>query len=198
MEALNLKLFFWLNQGSGQQPLVDMSAIFFAEGGPYLLMFGLVIFWFIAGDRRRYALLEATEASFLGLLINQLLGMLFFYPRPYMMGLVQPLIVHGPENSFPSDHTTLMLTVALYLLCCPGWRRQGSALLVLAVATAWGRIYAGIHFPLDMFASLWVACFSICLILWQRALLVPLNRNLIQFYHRSINRLTKCGGHSEI
>ena len=189
MEALNLQLFFWLNQGSGQQPWVDTVAVFFAEGAPYLLMVALIIFWFIANDQRRYPLLEATEASFLGLLINQLLGMLFFYPRPYMMGLVTPLIAHGPENSFPSDHATLMLTVAIYLLCRPGWRRQGSALLLLAIATIWGRIYAGIHFPLDMFGSLWVACFSTALVFWQHSLLRPLNQRLIQLYHDIFNLL---------
>ncbi|MDA3903314.1 MAG: undecaprenyl-diphosphatase [Desulfuromusa sp.] len=196
MEALNLKLFFWLNQGSGQQPFVDTVAIFFGEGGPYLLMFGLVIFWFMAGDRHRHALLEATEASLLGLLINQLLGMLLFYPRPYMVGLVQPLIVHGPENSFPSDHATLMLTVALYLLCCEKWKKQGAILLLLALTTAWGRIYAGIHFPLDMLGSLGVACFSFCLVLWQHSLLKPFNRRLIQYYQQINNRLLKHHGNS--
>lgn len=189
MEGLNLQLFFWLNQGSGQQPWVDMTAVFFAEGAPYLLMVGLIIFWFIANDQRRYSLLEATEASFLGLLINQLLGMLFFYPRPYMMGLVTSLIAHAPENSFPSDHATLLLTVAIYLLFRSGWRRQGSALFLLAIATIWGRIYAGIHFPLDMFGSFWVACFSTALILWQHSLLTPLNQKLIQLYHDICNLL---------
>ena len=191
MEALNLKLFFWLHQGSGQQPLVDTVAIFFAEGGPYLLLLGLVLFWFPADDRRRYSLLEATEAGILGLLINQLLGMLIYYPRPYMVGLVQPLIAHGPENSFPSNHATLMLTVALYLLCRQNWRKQGAVLLLLALATAWGRVYAGVHFPLDMLGSLGVAGFSLYLVLWQYALLKPFNRRLIQLYHQSKNRLSR-------
>ena len=184
MESLNLKLFFWLNQGAGQQPVIDKAAFFFAEGGPYLLMLALVIFWYMAKDQRRHSLLEATEASIVGLLINQLLGLMIYYPRPYMIGLVEPLVAHAPENSFPSDHATLMLTVAFYLLRCQSWRRQGIFLLILALATAWGRIYSGIHFPLDMLGSFAVAAFSSSVILWQREILKSLNQYLIQIFHQ--------------
>lgn len=189
MESLNLKLFFWLNQGAGQQPVIDEGAVLFAESGPYLLMLALVIFWYMANDQRRYSLLEATEASIVGLLINQLLGLMIYHPRPYMVGLVTPLIAHGPENSFPSDHATLMLTAAFYLLCRQSWRRQGLILLLLALATAWGRIYAGLHFPLDMFGSFAVAVISFGMVLWQREILKPLNQLLIPTYHQINNWL---------
>ncbi len=189
MEALNLKLFFWLHQGVGQQPVVDETAVFFAESGTYLLMLALVIFWYMANDQRRYSLLEATEASIFGLLINQFLGLMIYYPRPYMVGLVKPLMAHAPENSFPSDHATLMLAVAFYLLCRQSWRKQGLLLFILALATAWGRIYSGIHFPLDMLGSFAVAVLSSGVVLWQRAKLIPLNQYLIRTYHQINNWL---------
>ena len=189
MESLNLKLFFWLNQGAGQQPVVDEAAVLFAESGPYLLVLALAIFWYMANDQRRYSLLEATETGIVGLLINQLLGLMIYHPRPYMVGLVEPLVAHGPENSFPSDHATLMLTVAFYLLCRQSWRRQGFILLIFALATAWGRIYAGLHFPLDMFASFVVAVFSSGMVLWQRQILKPFNQLLIQTDHQINNWL---------
>ena len=189
MESLNLKLFFWLNQGAGQQSAIDEVAVLFAESGPYLLMLALVIFWYMAKDQRRYSLLEATEASIVGLVVNQLLGLMIYHPRPYMVGLVEPLIAHGPENSFPSDHATLMLTVAFYLLWRQSWRRQGLILLIFALITAWGRVYAGIHFPFDMLGSFAVAVVSSAVVLWQREILKSLNQHLIQIYHQINNWL---------
>lgn len=191
MESLNLRLFFWMHQGAGQQPRVDNHAIFFAEGGPYLLMLALVVCWLLARDERRGALLESAEAGLLGLLLNQIVGLLFYYPRPFMVGLGEPLIAHAPENSFPSDHATLMLSVAIFLLTRRGWCGLGLVLLTAALATAWGRVYAGIHFPLDMVGSLVVALAACGIIVWQRPLLAPLNGRLLTFYHQLVSYLPK-------
>ena len=46
MESLNLKWFYWLHLGAGQQPMIDTLAIFFAEAGPYLLLGSLILLWF--------------------------------------------------------------------------------------------------------------------------------------------------------
>lgn len=189
MDALNLQLFAWIHQGSGQQPLLDALAIFFSETGPYLLMGALVLLWFVANDQRRSTLLESTEAAAFGLMLNQLLGLVYFHPRPYMLGLAQPLIVHAPENSFPSDHATLMLTAAFYLICRTDWRRPGLLLLIFALATAWGRVYAGIHFPFDILGSLLVSVASLTLVFRLRSRLEPLNRFLVRTYHQLIQRL---------
>lgn len=189
MEQWNLELFNLLHQGAGNQPLRDGLAIFFAEGGPYLLMFALVISWLLARDDRRPVLLEATEAGLLGLLVNQVLGLLIYYPRPFMVGLCEPLIAHGPENSFPSDHATLMFSVALYLATRKGWRLSGLLLLGMALSTAWGRVYAGIHFPQDMAGSLLVALGASGVVFWQRRLLAPLNARLVDLYRQLSRRL---------
>ncbi|PNU20515.1 hypothetical protein C2E25_07290 [Geothermobacter hydrogeniphilus] len=189
MEQWNLELFTLIHLGAGQQPLIDGLAIFFAEGGPYLLMFALVVFWVLARDERRAALLEATEAGLLGLLLNQIVGLLIYFPRPYMVGLCTPLITHGPENSFPSDHATLMLSVAFFLLLCRGWRLPGLMLMGMALLTAWGRVYAGIHFPMDMAGSLLVALMVSGIMLWQRRLLAPLNGWLVDLYQQLSRRL---------
>jgi len=197
MEQWNLKLFALIHQGAGQQPLVDGLAIFFAEGGPYLLMLVLVVCWLVAKDERRPTLLEATEAGLLGLLTNQFLALLIYYPRPFMVGFGTPLIPHAPENSFPSDHATLMLSVATYLLFSWSWRGSGLLLLLMALATAWGRVYVGIHFPLDMLGSLLVALFCSGLVLWQRGLLTSLNGRLVRLYH-GLNDALIQGGKSLI
>jgi undecaprenyl-diphosphatase len=62
--------------------------------------------WFFVDKNKKASLMEATEASTIGLAINQVIGLFYFHPRPCMIGLATPLFPHGPETSFPSDHAT--------------------------------------------------------------------------------------------
>jgi len=163
---LNVKIFQWINSGAGKHPVIDGFAVFFAKGGPYLLVAFLVALWFHVGKEKKSVLLEATETAIIGLLINQLIGLFYFHPRPYMIGLCTPLFPHGPETSFPSDHITLMLTAGFYLLIVRGWIGCGIPVLVVALLTAWGGVYSGIHFPFDMVGSLVVGLVSTGLMFW--------------------------------
>lgn len=176
----NMKIFQWIHSGAGERPVVDGFAVFFAEGGPYLLASLFVVLWFFVGKDKKSALLEATQAAIVGLLINQLIGFFYFHPRPYMIDLCTPLFPHGPETSFPSDHVTLMFTAAFYLLTARGWLACGIPLLVVTLLTAWGRVYSGIHFPFDIAGSLVVGLVSTGLMQWWFAeRLHPWNTKLI-------------------
>lgn len=73
-----------------------------------------------------------------------------------MLGLCMPLIPHVNETSFPSDHATLMFAASIYLVMHRHWRGIGVFLLVVTFLTAWARVYSGIHFPFDMFGSLFI------------------------------------------
>ncbi len=65
---------------------------------------------------------------------------LWFHPRPFMMPLGHTRISHPADNSFPSDHGTVMFSAAFALLSL---RLRGIGLLVLAAAlpVAWARIF---------------------------------------------------------
>ena len=75
-----------------------------------------------------------------------------------MIGLAHTLLAHAPENSFPSDHTTLLLTVGFGLIATSAAPTWGTVVSAFGVLVAWARIYLGLHFPLDMFASALIAC----------------------------------------
>jgi len=182
LAAMNLHLFRWINTGAGSYPLKDGIAIFFAEAGPYLLIFIFIIAWFRAEDNKRNILIEATEASLVGLFLNQMIGLLYFHPRPYMVGLCTPLIPHALETSFPSDHATLLFSASIYVLKC--WRFQGLILLLIASMTAWSRVYIGIHFPFDMLGSLAAGMLSALLIFRLKLYLSPLNGWIVQIYKK--------------
>jgi len=188
---LNVKIFQWIHSGAGDRPFVDGFAVFFGEGGPYLLAALLVVLWFFVGTNKKTALLEATEASVIGLVVNQFIGLFYFHPRPYMVGLCTPLFPHGPETSFPSDHATLIFAAAFYLLMARSWIACGIPVLFIAILTAWGRVYSGIHFPFDMVGSLVVGLASAGLIHWLAEHLHPLNMILIRVSDQLTERIIR-------
>ncbi|MEN9843150.1 MAG: hypothetical protein RLZZ612_979 [Pseudomonadota bacterium] len=76
-------------------------------------------------------------------------------PRPFALGLCPNHLQHGPRGGFPSAHAIVMgflvgmLAYAPLLLPQVWW-----SVLVLSVATAWARVYAGAHFVSDVVAGL--------------------------------------------
>ncbi|GAB4254126.1 MULTISPECIES: phosphatase PAP2 family protein [Deferrisoma] len=170
----------------GASPWLDGLAKVLASAGPWGTAGGLIALWVWGsrGIRDRVALLEATAAGLLGLGVNQLFALLFFRPRPYMMGLVQPLITHAYETSFPSDHATLLLGVGLYLLLLTPRRRAGAALSLLALGTAWARVYAGVHFPTDILGSAGVAAAACIAVRVVRRPLAPHLEGVVRLYAR--------------
>ncbi len=189
--SMNVQIFQWIHTGAGTRPVIDRLAVFFGESGPYFLVGLFSVLWFFVGEKKKSALLEATWAAIIGLLINQLIGLFYFHPRPYMVGLCTPLFPHGPETSLPSDHATLIFAGALYLLVVRRWTACGLPLLTVAVLTAWGRVYGGIHFPFDMVGSLMVGLGSVGLTRLVAKPLHPLNERLIQILDQLTGRIVR-------
>ena len=188
---MNIQLFHWIHEGAGTSPVIDGLAVFFGEGGPYILIVLFAVFWFLVDQNKKTSLMGATEAAILGLAVNQLIGLFYFHPRPYMVGLCTPLFPHGPETSFPSDHATLMFAAAFYLLHARRWPACGAVLLGTSVLTAWARVYSGVHFPFDMAGSLVVGLISAALMRVLAKFLNPLNERLVQKCEQLTSRLVQ-------
>ncbi|RII25086.1 MAG: undecaprenyl-diphosphatase [Geobacter sp.] len=165
MEQMNQALFLMLNAPSHPNPLLLATAQGMAEWIVWLIPLMLTVGWLRGDEPRRRLLLEATASGLAGLLINQLIGLLWQHPRPFMIGLGHTFLSHVPESSFPSDHLTLIWAVAFSLLSHPRLRAAGRFLVILGLPVAWARIYLGVHFPLDMAGAAMVALVSARLIL---------------------------------
>ena len=113
--------------------------------------------------------MRACCVAFLALGFNQLIGVLWMHPRPFMIGLGHTFIEHAPDSSFPSDHATLFASVALTFLLA-GLRRCGLLVALAGVMIAWARVRVGVHFPLDMAGAACVSCVAYAVIapLWAR------------------------------
>jgi membrane-associated phospholipid phosphatase len=72
-------------------------------------------------------------------------------PRPFTQDHVKPLIAHGPDNGFPSDHGLLAALVVAAVLLLD--LRFVAVFVVLGVLVDWARVGAGIHHVIDVVGS---------------------------------------------
>lgn len=183
MEQLNQWLFLYINASPHAPMITVIGAKILAEGLIWLVPLGLVIAWLRGTNDTRLALLRATFAGLLALLINQVIVGVWFHPRPFALGIGQTLLPHAMESSFPSDHLTLIWAVAFSLLLHPPLRRAGGLIALLGVPVAWARIYLGVHFPLDMLGAALVALSSAWAMLKaEHRLVSPCMQHLLPVY----------------
>ena len=191
LELWNQSAFLAINAGAQAPAFAIAVARVMANWSIYLAMILMIFAWVRRGRAVRFALLDATCAALISLTIAQGITAIWYHPRPFEIGLGRQLLDHAAEASFPSDHATLMFSLAIPLLCRTESRRWGAALLLLGFAVAWSRIYLGVHFPLDMLGAFGVAAFA-SFSIWTanagfRRWLYP---HLITIYETLLRRLT--------
>jgi undecaprenyl-diphosphatase len=158
-EQLNLYLFSSLNAHAGLSGWQLSSALFAAERLILLVPAALIVLWITGNANQREAAVRASLATVCALAINAVFGLLWFHPRPFMAGIGHTFMHHAPDSSFPSDHATIMFTVALVLAFSNAAlaRRVGMLLLPVAAVVAWSRVFLGVHYPMDMIGALAVS-----------------------------------------
>jgi undecaprenyl-diphosphatase len=148
MQELNLAFYESISTARDPSGLL----LWFAMHGSSLL--AVLVAWVILRHpkERWYGCAVVVAAALASLLARSLADTLDF-DRPYMMGLGDPRIPHGERPALPSAHATVMFSVALLLARRPSLRILSAGALVLTALTCWGRVYAGVHFPLDIAAG---------------------------------------------
>ncbi|MBI4685317.1 MAG: phosphatase PAP2 family protein [Nitrospirae bacterium] len=106
----------------------------------------------------------------------------YFHPRPFMDGIGTALIKHAAETSFPSDHTTFMLSIATTLLLIDSTMKWAILFVALGAVGGISRVFCGIHYPLDILGSLIVAFISSVLIWSLKKKIVVVNEYVISKY----------------
>ncbi|EIV6642460.1 undecaprenyl-diphosphate phosphatase [Klebsiella aerogenes] len=167
LENINYALFALINATPASSWWAIEVATFIAKDLIIIVPLLVVALW-LWGPNQRQLVFKVMLALALSLSISWVIGHLFPHDRPFVDGVGYNFLHHAADDSFPSDHGTVIFTFALAFLF---WHRvwSGALLLVIASAIAWSRIYLGVHWPLDMLGGL-LAGMCGCLgaqLLWQ-------------------------------
>ncbi|WP_461569518.1 phosphatase PAP2 family protein [Thiobacillus sp.] len=170
IEAFNRALFLEINGGGATPAWLVQVAIGIANDLIYLIPLLLLGMWLWGDSTRRSQTIKACLVTLLALGANQVIGLVWTHPRPFMLGLGHEWMYHAADSSFPSDHLTVFAGIGLSLLFS-GAFRLAFAVLATGFAVAWARVFVGVHFPLDMVGSVMVAGVSYIVVspLWRSA-----------------------------
>ena len=136
----------------------------------------LIFMWFIDRDRelrvqRQLGVFVALASMALSNSVVFILNFYYFRPRPFADNDVSLLFYEPTDSSFPSNAVAAVFGLAFGI-----WgvnRRLGY--FAIAAATLYGlaRVYAGVHYPLDILAGAAIAAPVTYLVFRLRDLLMP-------------------------
>ena len=175
------RLFLWLNGFVGTIPALDRVVTWLVSDYliPVTLALALMMIWFIKTDRETrerhqigvFVALTAMALSSLGVFI---VNAMYFRPRPFE-SLDATLLFYRPtDSSFPSNAAAAVFGIAFAV-----WgvnRRIGSMFIAAAAVYGFSRVYAGVHYPLDIVASALIAAPVAWLTFRLRDLFMPIIR----------------------
>lgn len=179
---MNYKLFEAINQNAGHHPFLDGLMVFVTQYALIIFALALLLIWFFGNEKYKYTVVFAAITGGIGLLINFVLGHLYYEPRPFVTHHVYLLIQHARDSSFPSDHTTGAFSLALAVLL--RHRKIGFGMLIFAILTGVSRVYVGHHYPFDVLVSIIVAGLTSILVYRFSSIFEPIGRIIISIYNR--------------
>lgn len=151
MLAPELKLLEWLVGLANRNILIDSAVIFLARYLVYVLAAGFFVYLYSERDsRRRWFVFISTALAVIlsrGIVTE---AIRFFYPRPRPFEVldITPLLSAAPNNSFPSGHAAFLFALGMALwFFRRGW---GNWYFILALVVGAARVFAGVHWPLDI------------------------------------------------
>ena len=155
MEYLNKEIFLAINSFAGENTVFDKVISIIAEGSPFIFVI-LIIFLFLNKKKREISMLSTYSAIF-SIGINYLISFVYFHPRPFMDTLGTQLVLHEAENSFPSDTTSFMASIAFVLIFFKKTRTIGVIFLSISFIGGLARVYTAVHYPFDVIGSLFIS-----------------------------------------
>ena len=184
IENINMALFHLINQYAGVNPIVDTIAILAAKYMPIVFVIPLIYLWVKKGDKNKDIALYSIYAAIIGLFINYIIGIFYYHPRPFTLHMGTLLFPYSADSSFPSDHTTLMLSIALIMIYFKETRKLGIILAILGLIGGFARVFSGVHFPFDILGSVVVAIIISLAIYHLKDKLTFLNRRIKAIYFK--------------
>jgi undecaprenyl-diphosphatase len=157
MNLDNIHLFELVNAGSQPAPLTLALALAAAQWLVLAIPVVWLVLWVRGGPRARLDLAHVALAALIALGLAQLVGLAWPSPRPFALHLGHQYLAHVDDPGLPSDHVTLVWSIAFAALATARASWLVFPLLAMGLIVGWARVYLGVHFPLDVAAALPVA-----------------------------------------
>lgn len=131
---------------------------------PVALLAGAAMLFAIKPNQRYQAIARAVVAGLVALLLAKVASLLYQGQRPFIeMGAV-PKAAYLPNPGFPSDHTLLVFTATFVVWAAVKNVAISSAMFVMSVLVALGRVLALVHTPIDVIGGFLCALLAVIII----------------------------------
>lgn len=149
---MDYRIFKRINKYAGRYQHLDTLVINFSQKVRYLFLFILIIMLFRNKSHKKITLFTIISIG-LSFVLNKLITLFYFKPRPFLNLWVHllPPFPSKKSSSFPSKHTTLAFAAATSVFFYK--RFLGSMMYLAAILTGFSRIWMGQHYPLDILGS---------------------------------------------
>ena len=149
---MNMEIFRLINNLENKNTFLDNAMLIFSEYMLYVFA-GMIALVFILGvikkDKKvRWVAINTFLLTVINIILAYFIGSIYYVDRPFVHNKVNLLYSHAPDASFPSDHATVTMSIAL------GINKYnkvfGIVLTILSIIVGFSRVYVGHHSPADV------------------------------------------------
>ncbi|OGF20756.1 hypothetical protein A2316_04070 [Candidatus Falkowbacteria bacterium RIFOXYB2_FULL_38_15] len=166
-------LFQEINNLAGQWKILDYFGIFCAEYLIFLMATAVIILFLTRGDSsetKKENILKVSLSVVGSYLLKIVIQLFYFRPRPFVDHEVVKLIDKSSSSAaFPSGHTIVAFALAFSIFYYN--KKLGALFIFLATLVSLGRIYTGVHYPLDVVFGIivaWITVYAIGKMPWKK------------------------------
>ena len=132
---------------------MDNLIIFCAKYLIFIIVLAVLLIWLKLSVKTRWQFAAAVcLAGIIAFGLSKITGALYYHPRPFVAQHIKPLISHGSDNGFPSEHT--LLAMALSTIVYYYRPRLAAGFFGLTLLVGIGRVLAHVHSPIDILGGL--------------------------------------------
>lgn len=156
----DIQIFYAINGLAQRSAFWDQILILANKYG--VVFFALVLVFYFFRNRQIFWSAAASAILSRGIL-TEIIRFLYHRPRPFVAleNVTKLINQNSSEPSFPSGRAAFFFAIAFAVYLFD--KKIGGILVLLALFLGLIRIYAGVHYPLDIIGGIAVAAFSVSL-----------------------------------